>query len=351
MKLRFLAPVLLLTLWPVRAADLTQVYERVRDSVVVIQTTQRGYDPSFGRQQVQFEGIGSGVLIREDGRIVTAAHVVQTADEIQVAFASGEAIPARVVGSEPAADLALIQLEQVPRQATVAPLGDSDGAKVGDEVFVVGAPMGMSHTLTVGHISARRQTEQLFGGMLPTEQFQTDAAINQGNSGGPMFNMQGEVIGIVSYIISQSGGFEGLGFVITSNMARSLLIERQSMWSGMQGRELSGTLAHIFNVPQENGVLVELVSADSPAEKLGLQPGSVVATILDESIITGGDIILETMGISLDDPESYSKIRQRLSSLAPGDLLEVTVLRGGKIVRLRHAYESPPSGPAAGGRP
>ena len=118
-----------------------------------------------------------------------------------------------------------MQLERRPTGAKPAPLGDSDRAEVGDQIFIVGAPLGISYSLTVGYISARRETDDLFGGFLPTEQFQTDAAINEGNSGGPMFNMKGEVIGIVSYIISQSGGFEGLGFVITSNMAKRLLLD------------------------------------------------------------------------------------------------------------------------------
>ena len=170
-----------------------------------------------------------------------------------------------MLSSEPAADLAVLQLEKKPASAQVAVVGDSDRVEVGDEIFIVGAPLGITYSLTVGHISARRQTDDLFGGFLPTEQFQTDAVINEGNSGGPMFNMDGEVIGVVSYMISQSGGFEGLGFVITSNMATRLLLEERRLWSGFQGRVLRGDLARIFNLPQESGGLVEIVADRSIA--------------------------------------------------------------------------------------
>src|SRR5262249_38699074 len=155
---------------------------------------------------------------------------------------TGETIPARVLTSEPAADVALLQLDHVPSKSVTAKLADSDAAEVGDEVFVVGAPIGMTHTLTVGYISARRNPNKFYSGLSRSEFFQTDAAINEGNSGGPMFNMRGEVIGIVSHILSKSGGSEGLGFVVTSNLASKLLLERNPFWSGVEGVLLSNEL-------------------------------------------------------------------------------------------------------------
>ena len=166
------------------------------------------------------------MLISKDGKVLTAAHVVQTADTVSVEFPNGEIVKAKVVSSEPPADIALLQLERVPASAVVAKLGDSDQVGVADQIFVVGAPYGISHTLTVGHISARRTPggEQSELGL--AEFFQTDAAVNQGNFGGPMFNMNGEVIGIVSHILSQSGGFEGLGFAVRWLGSRSRAISR-----------------------------------------------------------------------------------------------------------------------------
>ena len=195
-----------------QAESVGDLFERVNSSVVEIATQEREIAPQGGNQFISVAGLGSGVLISEDGLILTAAHVIQAADTIKVRFLNGEIVEADVLASEPSADVALVQVKKVPEDLHVAELADSDEVEVGDKVFVIGAPLGVSHTLTVGHLSARRAPNSLAGSMLSTELLQTDAAINPGNSGGPMFNMEGQVIGIVSHIISLSGGAEGLGF-------------------------------------------------------------------------------------------------------------------------------------------
>lgn len=146
---------------------------------------------------------------------------------------------ARVVASELAADLCLIQLDQLPPGLGAAKLANSDTVRVGEQVIVVGAPYGLGHALSVGWISARWAPSTVYKAIPLAEFFQTDASINTGNSGGPMFNMAGEVIGIVSHVISKSGGSEGLGFVVTMNTAKQLLLERRSIWSGLEGQLLS----------------------------------------------------------------------------------------------------------------
>jgi S1-C subfamily serine protease len=166
--------------------------------------------------------MGSGVVISSDGKILTAAHLIEAADATLVEFSNGQLIPARILGAVRNADVALLQLEHTPTQIVAAALGDSDKVEVGEEVFVVGAPYGLGRTLTAGHISARHSSDNKTIDAALMEFLQTDAAINQGNSGGPMFNMNGEVIGIVTRILSQSGGSEGLGFAATSKMARQL---------------------------------------------------------------------------------------------------------------------------------
>src|SRR6266446_2426689 len=184
------------------AQRLRDTFRRVKETVVVVRTEQRGEDPA----------LGSGVVISADGKVLTAAHVVQTADKITVQFADNQTSPARVIASSVLADVALLQLTEVPANAMFAKLGNSDEAEVGDEILVVGAPFGLSYTLTVGHISGRHLPGMkmgIMGRMATMEFFQTDAAINMGNSGGPMFNLDGEVIGIVSSILSRSGGFSG----------------------------------------------------------------------------------------------------------------------------------------------
>jgi len=322
---------------PSHAEEIGEIYQRVKASVVVVITEQQEVDRVASRGLVSIGGLGSGVLVSRDGKVLTAAHVVQTAETILVQMLSGETIPARVIASEPAADVALLQLETTPAVAQVAPIGDSDRVDVGDQIFVVGAPLGNSHSLTVGHISARRmEDDEVYGGMLSTEMFQTDAAINEGNSGGPMFNLEGEVIGIVSYILSHGGGFEGLGFVITSNMARELLLDQRSMWSGLQGYLLRDDLAKLFNIPQEAGLLVQHVAKNSPAWNLGLRGGNIRAVIGDVELVLGGDVILETQGLSVGDPKTDIEIRARLRALEPGEPLRLKVLRNGKLIEMEH---------------
>jgi serine protease Do len=322
-------------------ASLSEVFKRVDPAVVEIHVRETDVPMAPGGRPVRVATLGSGVLISADGKILTAAHVVQTADVIEVQLLSGETLRAKVLSSEESADTALLQLERPPRAPFVATMGDSDDVKVGDEVFVIGAPLGVSHTLTVGHISGRRGTNATFNGMWPTEFFQTDAAINHGSSGGPLFNMRGEVIGIVSGILTTSGGSEGLGFAVTSKVARQLQ-QTKWFWSGVDGYLLPGDLAQVFNVPPPaTGLLLQRVAADSPAGRMGLRGGTMRAAVAGEDLIVGGDIVLEVLGIPISEPNSAATIRKRLTSLAPGEMVSVTVLRRGRTVTLKTAEIAP----------
>jgi S1-C subfamily serine protease len=312
---------------------LVEVFKRVNPAVVEIHTLETHVLPGSEGGTRRAAGLGSGVLISRDGKVLTAAHVVQTADAIEVELLTGEKVSAKVVSSEPEVDLAYLKLDSVPRGQLAASLGDSDRIQVGSPVFVIGAPFGLSHTLTVGHVSGRHRLGAA-GGIAGGEVFQTDAAINEGNSGGPMFNMDGEVIGIVSRILSASGGSDGLGFAITSNVARRLLTEK-SFWTGISGVVLSGDLATVFNVPPPGvGLLVQRIAAGSPAEQAGLREGSIGARIGDEDLLVGGDIVLTVMGISLDRPDFLAAVREKAAASRPGEALEIVVLRGGAIVTL-----------------
>ena len=324
-----------------RPATLSQIFKRVNDAVVIVRTNERVASRNDARQEVRTAGLGSGVLISKDGKVLTAAHVVQTADAVVVEFASGTLVRARVVASEPAADVALLQLESVPSGAAVATLGDSDKTEAGDEIFIVGAPFGIEHTLTVGHVSARRRHNTTFGDMEGTELFQTDAAINQGNSGGPMFNLAGEVIGVVSHIVSHSGGSEGLGFVVTSNLARHVLLAEPTTWTGLEGYLVSGDMARALNLPGVRaGLLVQRIASRSPAERLGLHGGWLPALVGGEQLMLGGDIILAVEGVTLETPNAYDTIRQRLIAARTGNSeIHLSVLRSGEKLEL--------TGPAA----
>jgi S1-C subfamily serine protease len=324
-----------------KPGTLSQTFKRVDDAVVVVRTNERVVSRNDGHQDVRTAGLGSGVLIGKDGKVLTAAHVVQTADAVAVEFASGTLVRARVVASDPAADVALLQLESVPSGATVATLGDSDKTEVGDEIFVVGAPFGIGHTLTVGHVSARRRANTTFADMEGIELFQTDAAINQGNSGGPMFNLAGEVIGVVSRILSRSGGSEGLGFVVTSNLSRHLLLAEPTIWTGLEGYLVSGDMAQALNLPGVRaGLLVQRIAHQSPAERLGLRGGHLPALVAGEQLILGGDIVLAVEGVALEAPNAYDTIRRRLiAARADNSQIQLLVLRGGVTLEL--------TGPAA----
>ena len=318
-----------------QAQSVPQVFQRVTGSVVVVRAKGRDLVAQGGSSVlVKYNEVGSGVLISPDGRVLTAAHVVQIADEITVEFLGGESVAARVLASEARADLALLQLARVPAGVQPAQLGDSGRMQIGEQVLVLGAPYGIAHTLTVGYLSARHKPYTIFAEMPLAEFLQTDAAINQGNSGGPMFNMQGEVIGIVSHIISKSGGFEGLGFVVSSNMARQLMLEKRPFWSGVTWFRVSGDLAEYLNLPQPFGLLVEEVAKKSPAEAIGLRPSRVVAKLEGKDVPLGGDIVLAAMGIPLDNEAAFDKLRERQAQLRSGDEMTFRVLRAGRVIDL-----------------
>ncbi len=315
-----------------QSETLEGVFDRVHTSVVTIMTVGQSGLVDQGGKAVLESGIGSGVVVSKDGKIVTAAHVVQTAEEVAVEFANGERMLAKIVGSVPAADLALIQIvDKLPAGIAVAPMGDSDKTRVGGSVFVIGSPLGISHTLTVGHISARRAVDLLIPGADQVVMLQTDAAISKGNSGGPMFNMKGEVVGIVSSIVSRSGGSEGLGFTIASNVAKSLLLDRDPIWSGIDSVMLDGSLARAFQLPVgRSGALVQRVAKGSIGERLGILGGSISATIEGQEVMLGGDIIIEAGGLRVNRKDFFRRFLDKLEKLKPEDEFTVLVLRGGK---------------------
>jgi serine protease Do len=319
---------------PAAAASQTpgEVFHKVTPSVVVIhakgsEVTSRGHE--------HFLETGSGVLVSSDGKVMTAAHVVHGMHEINVEFLGGETVPARVVSSEQAADLSLLQLDRVPAGARPAKMANSDTVEVGDPVYIVGAPYGLSYSLSMGIISARWAPDTVYRTMPLAEFFQTNATINTGNSGGPMFNAAGEVIGIVSHNISKGGGSEGLGFVVTMNTAKRLLLQRRLFYSGLEGEFLSDNLADLLNVPNnKGGFLVTSVAKGSMADKAGLRGGTRVIPFDGQQVVVGGDIILSINGVPEDSVANVNKSRDLLAHLKSGEAFKVTILRAGRILDL-----------------
>jgi serine protease Do len=216
---------------PGGAQTTAELFQKVAPSVVTIRA--RGRDVMSGGQ-TRLTETGSGVLVSRDGHVLTAAHVVHGMDEISVEFPSGVTVSARVVASEPtAADVSLLQLDDVPPGSIVAPMADSNTVKVRDKVLVVGAPAGLPPSASVGSISARWAPNTVYLTMPLAEFFETDVTIDTGNSGGPMFNLQGEIIGIVSLSVAKGDRSEWGSFaVVTLNTTRELLLGARPMWLG-----------------------------------------------------------------------------------------------------------------------
>jgi len=305
-----------------------QLYSDVLPTVVTIITSRLVFTEERGLTQQ--ESIGSGVLISPDCHILTAAHVVKDAESIIVITNEGERRSAKLLFAESKADIALINFITADPNIKHAKLGNSDSLAVGQMIYVIGNPYGLQNTFSAGHISAFREFNRLYDGTILAEFIQTDAAINSGNSGGPVFNSKGEVIGIASRILTVSGGFQGIGFVVSINTAKQLLSLENRAWMGFDGIFLNKQeLVLLFNINQEGGMLIQHVSKGSPADKAGLKGGIIPAKIIDQDIVLGGDLILQ-FG---DQKACHSACLVEVGKhLAGQNKIAVKFLRGGKIM-------------------
>jgi len=316
------------------------VVDRVAPAVVTIRSARRVRAPQqypfmddsllrqfFGDRAPQREapprmqrGLGSGVIVSPDGYILTNHHVIDGADQISVEMIDRRSFEAKLIGSDAPSDLALLKIEATG--LAVLALGDSDKVRVGDVVMAVGNPLGIGETVTAGIISARGRSTGLSDGSF--EDFlQTDAAINQGNSGGALINTRGELIGINSQIVSPSGGNIGIGFAIPSNMANNVLdqlkkggkVRRGKLGIGIQ--EITSDLAKGLGLREIRGVLVNSVESNSPAEQAGIRVGDTVTAV---------------NGIRVD---SANALRNQVAASQPGSETALTVLRDGKELQLK----------------
>lgn len=311
--------------------DLRGAYRQANPSVVVVHAQQRMVLANNIEPPKNLESVGSGVLVTADGKILTAAHVVQTADVIDVELHNNRRIKARIIAVAPYADVALLQLDQVPDGVLVAKLGDSDLAEAGDQIFAIGSPFGAGHSLSVGWLSARRETENVFENLTALEVFQVDMALYEGNSGGPVFNMRGEVIGLVSHAMAKMDGRLGPSFAVTSNVARKLMLEQKRTWMGVEAMLLAGKLATSFNLSQSAGLLVQSVAEGSLGARLGLQEGQLRIVIEDNPMLIGGDIIVEILGQPvIPSAAILNQVQKQLDQLRSGDNLTVKVIRSGQ---------------------
>jgi len=303
------------------------LYERVLPTVVTILTAER-VPTSEGLEL--HEGLGSGVLISNQCHVLTAAHVISGADRILVKTFDDKLREAELLFSEAGADIALLRLVEADPNLPHAVLGDSDVLTVGQATYIIGSPYGLEHSFSVGHISAFREFDRLYDGSIVVEFIQTDAAINSGNSGGPMFNSKGEVIGIASRILTVSGGFQGLGFVVTINTAKQLLALEDRTWMGIESiyftRQQLATLLNL-DLETDGGLLVQRVAKGSPAEKAGIRGGAIPVVVLGLEILLGGDLILAFDAQDTCHVECLVDADGRLSGL---NRIRVRYLREGK---------------------
>jgi serine protease Do len=314
--------------------NISEIFAAVDGSVVELHVKAIKTQETGSRTSSQ--GLGSGVLISASGEILTAAHVVDTATDIDVIFTNGEIVRAKIVWMEHKADLAMLKLDHVPEGVKAAKLGDSKALRIGEQIMIIGAPYGISHSLSVGYISGFRASPDKVSREITPIFLQTDAAINKGNSGGPMFNMKGEVVGIVSRILSQSGGFEGLGFAVASQTVSEILEEGTLPYAGLSTMPLTKEMAQVLNIPQGYGALVQQVIPLSPADLIGLRPGRLPVQILGRTLLLGGDVLLSINGIEVRDQDALFKVRENLLKLKPGEPLTMTILRDGEVIKLQN---------------
>lgn len=268
----------------------------------------RGAPP--GDQELQQQGLGSGFIVSADGLIVTNNHVVEQADEIKVKLADGRELDATVVGTDPPTDLALLRIDAKGQKLHVAQLGSSDAIEVGDWVLAIGNPFGLPRTVSAGIVSAVGRADV---GILDFEDFiQTDAAVNLGNSGGPLVDLDGRVIGINTAIASTSGGNIGIAFAIPVDMAKDVirqLSENGKVVRGHLGVLISGLdddLAASFGYPSNDGVLVQDVTEGGAAEKAGLQPGDIIQSVGGRPVT---DVAAFRAAVAARPPDSQIELR------------------------------------------
>jgi len=273
-----------------------------------------GRRPSTPRNNYRITGQGSGFIISTDGYILTNNHVVGDADVISVKLNDGRELKAKLIGTDPHTDVALIKIpaDGLP----VLPMGNSDDLEVGEWVLAFGNPFGLSDTVTAGVVSAKGRSNV---GIADYEDFiQTDAAINPGNSGGPLVNLEGKAVGINTAIFSRSGGYMGIGFAIPINMARRVedqLLKHGSVTRGFLGiiiQDVTPQLSQAFNLGKRTGILVADVNAGSPAQAAGIRRG---------------DVILKLDGTPVKE---IGPFRNRIALLSPGTAVNLTVLRDGR---------------------
>ncbi len=335
--------------------DVADIYKRSAPGVVQITSTSRGAagtdifgNPVPGQTQ---RALGSGFVIDKEGHVVTNYHVVQGATSIEVSFSNQETVSAKVVGTDPSTDLALLDVDVDAKALTPLALADSDQVQVGDPVVAIGNPFGLERTVTAGIVSALQRQVSAPNDYTIDHVIQTDAPINSGNSGGPLIDAQGNVIGVNSQIETANGGGGnvGIGFAVPSNTVKSVVAQLlddghvDRAFLGVTLQDVDPDVAQILRLPAKEGVLVASVKAGSPAAEAGIVGGDTQVVVAGESYQLGGDMIVAVDG---KDVTSADQLREAIVSHKPGDTVRITIVdkdgnRKTKSVELAKLPENP----------
>jgi S1-C subfamily serine protease len=309
-----------------------QIYDRANKAVVYVTTVTMQY--TWFYQAVPQEGTGSGVIIDQQGHVLTNYHVINGADKISITLADGTIADGKITGTDAENDLAVVQFNPRGKTLTTIPFGDSTTLRVGMKVLAIGNPFGLDRTLTTGIVSGLARPLQTEDGYLIRETIQTDAAINPGNSGGPLLNSRGELIGINSAIKSPSGASAGVGFAIPVTTAKRIADELISYgivkrgWIDVDPIQLFPQLVDYFSLTVRKGVLIN--SAGAAAQQAGLRGGDPNKAVRSgrKIIYGGGDIITAVNGQPV---EELTDLYNALESTKPGEIVQVKVVRGGQV--------------------
>jgi S1-C subfamily serine protease len=324
-----------------KALSINEIYRRWAPGVVQITSTSVvniSQDPIFGNpfapQQEEQQSLGSGFVIDKAGHIVTNYHVTEKAKSVQVSFSNGDNVKAHIVGSDPSTDIAVLQVHAHSRALTPLGWGNSDTTQVGDSVVAIGNPFGYTRSVTSGIISAVDRPLTAPNDFPIEHGIQTDAALNHGNSGGPLLNARGEVIGVNSQISTGNTGQQGnlgIGFAIPSNTVRPVVAQIiqngrvEHAFLGIRAQGLTPSIAELFNLPVKRGLLVAHVQPGSGAEEAGLNGATNQVVVAGVTWSLGGDIIVEADGVPTPTDNKLSDV---IDNHKPGDTIELVVYRG-----------------------
>ena len=329
---------------PGKGMSINEIYRASAPAVVHIETTTRVQQPSdffgnpFGTTQTQ-RALGSGFVIDKAGHIVTNYHVVRGANAIQVSFSNNEHFKAKLIGVDPSTDSAVLQVQVKSRALKSLPLGNSESVRVGDQVIAIGNPFGLDRSVTAGIVSAVQRRIEAPNQLSISHVIQTDAALNHGNSGGPLLNAQGQVIGINAQIETggQSQGNVGIGFAIPINTVKDVAAELikhgkvEHPFLGIEGKTLQPNIARLFHLPVTSGVLVASVRPGTGAANAGVKPSTSQVTVEGESWPAGGDVIVSIDGQAVP---SVERLVDLIAAKKPGDKIDIVVVRGNSRTHL-----------------